>query len=140
MKARDKLRTSALRLAISAVRNAAIEAGRGPRGELADERVEQILAGHVKKLEEAAEAFREADREERAADEEAEAEILRTYLPEPLSDDRLETLVDEAIEEVGASGMQDMGPVMGRVMDEVGTRADGSHVSALVRRRLQELD
>lgn len=140
MKARDKLRTSALRLAISAVRNAAIEAGRGPRGELADERVEQILAGHVRKLEEAAEAFREADREERAADEEAEAEILRTYLPEPLSDDRLEALVDQAIEEVGASGMQDMGPVMGRVMGEVGTRADGSHVSTLVRRRLQELD
>lgn len=140
MKARDKVRTSALRMAISGVRNAAVEAGVGPGGELDDEKVRRILATHVKQREESAEAFREAGRGERAEQEETEAEILRGYLPDPLDDDELGAIIDGVIEDVAASGMQDMGPVMGRVMDEVGTRAEGSHVSELVRGRLRDRD
>lgn len=140
MKARDTTRTSSLRMVLAAMRNAAIEAGQGPQGELSDERVRELLAGQVKQREEAAEAYRDGGREQQAAQEEAEAAIFREYLPEPLSDDELDELIDEAVAETGASGPGDMGPVMGAVMGRVGTRAEGGRVSERVRERLQDTD
>lgn len=137
MKDRDTRRTSALRMVVAAINNRAVEQGLGPQGELDDEEVRRLLATQVKQREEAAEAYRDGGREDRAAEEEAEAAIFAEYLPEQLGDDELGELIDGAIEELGASGMQDMGRVMGRVMDEVGTRADGGHVADLVRARLQ---
>lgn len=136
MKARDKTRTSTLRMALSALRNKAVEENLGPEGELSDEQVEAVLSKQVKQHEEAAEGFRDGGRDEQAAAEEAEAGILREYLPEPLGDEELDGLIDEAIDEVGAQGPGDMGPVMGAVMPRVGSRADGDRVSERVRERL----
>ncbi len=136
MKARDKRRISALRMIVAAMKNAAVEDGRGPQGQLPDEVVERILAKEVKNRREAADAFRERGREDKAAEEEADADVYAEYLPEPLSDDELITIVEETIDEVGAEGPQDMGQVMGAVMPKVGNRADGQRVSALVKSRL----
>lgn len=136
MKARDKARTSALRMLLAAMKNKATAEGRGPQGELSDEEVQGLLATEVKKRREAADAYRDAGREEQAASEEAEAEVYAAYLPEQLSDDELERIVDAKIEEVGANSPKEMGQVMKAVMDEVGKQAEGSRVSAMVKGKL----
>jgi uncharacterized protein len=133
MKQRDKTRVGALRMLGAALKNAEIEAGR-----LLTEQEEQtILRRQLKQRDESAEAFRKAGREEQAASESAEADIVRTYLPQPLSPAELEEMVDTAINETGATGMRDMGTVMGRAMELAEGRADGRQLSALVRNRLQ---
>lgn len=136
MKARDKPRLSALRMVVAEMKNTAVDNDLGPQGELPDDAVERILAKETKRRREAAEAYRDAGREEKAAAEEAEAEVYATYLPEPLDDDELLEIVQRGIDEVGAEGPQDMGQVMGTVMSEVGNRADGQRVSAMVKSRL----
>ena len=133
MKQRDKTRVGALRMLGAALKNAEIEAGRP-----LDEQEEQtILRRQLKQREESAEAFRKAGREEQAASESAEAEIVRSYLPEPLSAEELEEIVDRAVSETGATTMRDMGAVMGRAMQLSEGRAEGRELSALVRGRLQ---
>lgn len=136
MKARDSRRVSALRMVLAAMKNAAIEQGKGPQGQLEDDSVEAILASEVKKRREAAEAFRDAGREEQAAGEEAEVDVYAAYLPEPLSDEELESIVEGAIAEVGATSPREMGQVMKTVMTQVGNRAEGGRVSALVKDKL----
>jgi uncharacterized protein len=136
MKARDKARTSALRMVVAALKNRATADGLSPQGRLDDEVVEKVLATEVKRRKEAAAAFREAGREGSAAAEEAEAAIYEAYLPEQLGDDELAALVDQAIADVGATGPQDMGRTMKAAMAKVAGRADGSRVSAIVKARL----
>ena len=136
MKARDKARTSALRMVVSALKNQAIADGKGPQGTLEDAEVERVLATEVKRRREAAAAYREAGRTEQAEAEEAEAAVYEAYLPEQLSDDELAALVDAAIAEVGAEDVKQTGQVMKTVMPKVQGRADGSRVSALVKERL----
>jgi uncharacterized protein len=136
MKARDKARTSALRMVIAALKNRAVADGLGPQGRLDDEVVQKVLATEVKRRKEAAQAFQDAGREESAASEEAEATIYEAYLPAQLADAELEAIVDAAIAEVGADGPQQMGQVMKATMAQVQGRADGSRVSALVKQRL----
>jgi uncharacterized protein len=136
MKARDKARTSALRLVIAALKNTAVAEGLGPQGRLPDEAVQKVLATEVKRRREAATAFAEAGREESAASELAEAAIYEAYLPAQLEDDELAAIVDGVIERTGAEGPQAMGQVMKATMAEVQGRADGSRVSALVKARL----
>ncbi len=136
MKARDKARTSALRMLVSALKNQAIADGHGAQGTLDDAEVERILASEVKRRREAAAAYRDADRTEQAEAEEAEAAVYEAYLPEQLTDEELAGLVDEAIAEVGASDVTQMGQVMKTVMSRVQGRAEGSRVSALVKQRL----
>ncbi len=133
MKERDRGRVGALRMLGAALHNGEIEAGRP----LSEEEEQTILRRQLKQREESAEAFRRAGREERAATESAEAEIVRGYLPEPLSAEELEGIVDRAVEETGASGMRDMGAVMGRAMELAEGRAEGRELAALVRNRLQ---
>lgn len=137
MKARDRDRMSALRMLVSALKNEAIEKGRGPQGELSDDEVQKVLATEKKRRDEAAASFADGGRDESAARERAESELIAAYLPEPLSDEQLEAEVDAAIDEVGATGMSDMGAVMKAAMGRVEGRAEGSRVSALVRERLQ---
>lgn len=137
MKARDRDRTSALRMLVSALKNEAIEKGRGPQGELSDDEVQRVLATEKKRRDEAATSFAEGGREESAAKERAESELIAAYLPKQLSDEELASEVDAAIDEVGATGMADMGAVMKAAMARVGNRAEGARVSALVRTRLQ---
>jgi uncharacterized protein len=127
MKAGDRDRVGALRMIASALQQEAKE-GRGD--ELAALRRER------KRRLEAASAFREGGGDERAAAEEAEAELIGDYLPAELSDEELADLVDAAVAEAGASEPRDMGKVMGIVMPKVGGRADGKRVSATVQERL----
>ncbi len=133
MKSRDKTRVEALRMLGAALKNAEIEAG-NPLGE---EEEQAVLRRQLKQREESAEAYQKAGREERAGKESAEAEIVRGYLPAPLSSGELEEIVDRAMEETGASGMKDMGAVMGRATAIAGGKAEGRELAALVRGRLQ---
>ena len=133
MKQRERPRVGALRMLGAALKNAEIEAGRP----LTEQEEQTILKRQLKQREEAAAAFRKAGREERAASESAEAEIVRTYLPEPLSQTELEQIIDRAIDETGAKSMKDMGTVMNRAMEFSGSRAEGRTLSTIARNRLQ---
>ena len=134
MRDRDRPRVEALRMLSAAVKNGEIEKGE-PLTE--DEEI-TILRRQLKQREESAGAFRKAGREEQARNEEAEADIVRRYLPAPLSDEELERIIEEAIRETGAATMRDMGAVMGRASEISGGRADGKRLSALARKRLQD--
>ena len=133
MKQHDKSRVGALRMLGAALKNAEIEAGRP----LTEQEEQTILRRQLKQRDESAEAFRRAGREEQAASESAEAEIVRAYLPTPLSEAELEVIVQTAIDDTGATSMRDMGSVMGRAMELSEGRADGRQLSALVRSRMQ---
>jgi len=136
MKARDRERMSALRLLIAAIKNAAVEEGLGPQGELSDDQIQRLVASETKRRKEAADAFRAGDREESAAKEDYEAEVYSAYLPAQLGDGELAEIVDRAIADTGATDRSGMGQVMKQVMAEVGTRADGKRVSGMVGQRL----
>ena len=133
MKERDRARVGALRMLGAALKNGEIEAGRP----LTEDEELVVLRRQLKQREESAEAFRRAGREEQAASEAAEAEIVRTYLPQPLPAEELERIVDTAINQTDATGMKDMGAVMGRAMALAGGRAQGGDLAPLVRSRLQ---
>jgi uncharacterized protein YqeY len=133
MKQRDRTRVGALRMLGAALKNAEIEAGRP----LTEQEEQTILRRQLKQRDESAEAFRNAGREEQAASESAEAEIVRSYLPQPLSEAELEEIVETALQDTGATSMRDMGNVMGRAMELSEGRAEGRQLSALVRNRLQ---
>ena len=132
MAARDAERRDTLRLILSSLRSAEKELQRP----LHDDEELQVLQRERKKRTEAAEAFRQAGREEQADGEERELAVLEEFMPEPLSEDELEEIVDDAIAEVGATSMRDIGRVMADVMPQVAGRADGSAVSQLVREKL----
>ena len=95
-----------------------------------------MLQRERKRRGEAAEAFRSGGREEQAAKEEAELAILEEFMPEPLDEDDLLRIVDNAIAETGATNIRDMGRVMADVMPQIAGRADGSAVSQIVREKL----
>jgi uncharacterized protein len=132
MKERDAARRDTLRLILSSLRSAEKELQRP----LHDEEELQVLQRERKKRIEAADAFRSAGREERAEAEEAELEVLEEFMPEPLSEEELEEIVDDAIAETGATNLRDLGRVMADVMPQIAGRADGSAVSQLVREKL----
>jgi uncharacterized protein len=128
----DAPRRDALRLILASLQGAEKELQRP----LSEEEELQVLQRERKKRVEAAEAFRAGGREEQAENEEAELEVLEEFMPEPLSEDELEEIVDDVIAEVGATSMRDIGRVMADVMPQVAGRADGSAVSHLVREKL----
>lgn len=136
MKARDALRSSTLRMVLTAITNAEV-AGSTAR-ELSDDEVTGVLATEAKKRREAATAYADAGRDELAAKERAEGEIIAEFLPAQLSDDEIRDLVAQTIAElgVGGDGMRAMGRVMGALAPQIKGRADGSVVSAEVRRQL----
>ena len=136
IKARDELRSSTVRMVLTAITNAEV-AGKQSR-ELTDDDVIGVLSSEAKKRREAAEAFQDAGRTEMAAKERAEAEVIAVYLPEQLSPEEIADLVTSAIAQVGAAdeGMRAMGKVMGMVQPQVRGRADGGTVAAEVRRQL----
>lgn len=127
LKAGDKRRASALRIIQDSLQQE-VKLGKGD--ELA------ALQREQKKRLEAAEAYRDAGRDEQAADEEFEAGLIGDYLPEQLSDEELADLVSEAIAEVGAGDPSQMGQVMGLLKERVGGRADGKRISTVVREQL----
>ena len=134
MKERDELRTATLRMVLAAV-SAEEVAGKEAR-ELTDDEVQAVLRREAKKRREAAEAFAGAGRAEQAEREKAEGEVVAGYLPAQLEDADLTAIVADVITRTGASGMQDMGRVMGAAQGAVAGRAEGARVAAEVRRQL----
>ncbi len=136
MKARDELRSSTLRMVLTAITNAEV-AGKQAR-ELTDDDVTTVLASEGKKRREAATAFADANRPELAAKEQAEAAVIAEFLPEPLTESQIADLVSTTIADLGAQdeGMRAMGEVMGALGPRVRGRADGGAVAAEVRRQL----
>jgi uncharacterized protein YqeY len=127
MRAGEKQRVGALRMILSELQKASKE---GPEDELA------VLRRERKRRVEAAKAFREGEREDLAAGEEAEAELIGAYLPAELSDEELQGIVERALVDSGAKSPKDMGAAMKSVMAAVDGRADGKRVSGLVRAAL----
>ena len=134
MKGRDELSTATLRMVLSAV-SAEEVAGKEAR-ELSDDDVLAVLRREAKKRREAAEAFAGAGRAEQAERERAEEGVIATYLPAQLADADLTAIVAGVVSRTGASGMKDMGTVMGAVRSAVAGRAEGGRVAAAVRAAL----
>ena len=128
----DAERRDTLRLVLSSLRSAEKDLQRP----LSDEEELQVLQRERKKRIEASEAFRAAGREEQAEKEDSELDVLEEFMPEPISEEDLEEIVDNVIAEVGATSMRDIGRVMADVMPQVAGRTDGSAVSQLVREKL----
>ena len=134
MRSRDQVRLRTLRMALTSITNEEV-AGASVH-ELSDADVLKVLTREAKKRREAAEAFAAAGRDEQAAAERAEGDVLAGYLPAQLPDDELARLVTAAIAATGAAGPQAMGQVMKAVTPQVAGRAEGGRVAAEVRRQL----
>jgi uncharacterized protein YqeY len=132
MKARESDRVGVIRLVLSELNYARIDKGR----ELTGEDVIQVLKRGLKSRGESIDQFKKGGREDLAQKEEREVEILRAYLPEPLTGQALAAIVDAAIQKAGGTTAKDMGAVMKLVLGEHGARVDGKEVQSLVRARL----
>jgi uncharacterized protein YqeY len=127
-KERNKLRVLVLSTALSEIRNKEID----DRGELDDQGVIQVISKGIKQRKESSTQMRDAGREELAAKEDAQAEVLSEYLPEGLTEDEVRAIVREAI----ASGADQMGAVMGRIMPQIRGRFDGKEANRIVQEEL----
>jgi uncharacterized protein YqeY len=132
MKAREKVRLSALRLLTAAVKNREVEVGHA----LSDDEFVEVAGREVKRRKEAIEAFENAGRTDRAQTERQEQEVLEAYVPAGLSQAEVDALIDQAMASTGAAAPGDMGKVMGHVMGKAKGRVDGKAVQAEVRKRL----
>ena len=133
MLAKNKDEVSALRMIQSDVRNRAID----KKEELSDDDVMNVITKALKQRKDSIASFKEGGRDEAAAKEEAEAAVLKRYLPEEMSEDAVRELVAGVMEESGAKTMADIGKVMGPVMQKVKGRADGAFVKQLVEEALK---
>lgn len=131
---RDGVRSSTLRMVLTAVSNAEV-AGKEHR-DLTDDEVMAVVVKEAKKRREAADAFIGAGRTELAEKEQAELACLEGYLPKQLSDEEIDAVVAEAVAATGASGMKDMGKVMGVAKPKIGDQAEGGRVAAAVKKAL----
>ncbi len=129
MRAKDTAKRDTLRNLQQAIKQIEVD----ERRELSDTDVEAILMKYAKQREDAKAQFADAGRDDLVAKEEAELAIVKSYLPEPLSEAELETIIKEIIAETGAQSMKDMGKVMGAAKAKVGSRADGGTISKMVK-------
>jgi uncharacterized protein YqeY len=136
MRSGDTLRRDVLRM----VQNAIYNVEKAKHTTMSDEEVVGVLTREVKTRRESIDAFRAGGREDLAAKEEAEIAILRDYLPEALSDDELQALVDEGVAATGATSARDLGKVMGWLSPRIRGRADGKVASGLVAQALARND
>ena len=136
MKSGDKVRLGALRMFLAAIKTKEVE-GATAR-ELSDEEIRQVAAKEVKKRAESIEAFENAGRDELAAKERAEREVLEPYAPPQVDESAIDALVDEAIAATGATSVKEIGTVMGAVMSKAKAlgQVDGTAVQAKVRAKL----
>ena len=132
MKAQEQTRVLVLRALRGKIRDLEIE----KRGELTEQEMLGVLTNAAKQRQDSIKAYRDGGREDLADQEEQELELIKSYLPEQLSDAEIGKIVDAAITETGAESMRDIGRVMGKVMPQVKGRADGSAVQNLVRSKL----
>ncbi len=129
MRAKDTAKRDTLRNLNAAIKQIEVD----ERRELSDADVEAILMKYAKQREDAKAQFADAGRDDLVAKEEAELAIVKSYLPEPLSEAELETIIKEIIAQTGAQSMKDMGKVMGAAKAKVGSRADGGTISKMVK-------
>ena len=134
IKSRNTVVAETIRMVLTAITNEEV-AGKEKK-ELSDAEIITVLTREAKKRREAAEAFENGGRSDRAAAEKAEGEVIAGYLPEQLSEDEIKKLITETIASVGASGPADMGKVMGGLKPKVAGKADGALVSSLVKEAL----
>lgn len=132
MKAKDKDKVGTIRMLTAAIKQVEVD----ERRELADADVLSIVSKMIKQRKDAAEQFKQADRQDLADKELAEIEILKQYLPAQLSTEEVDAVVKQVIADTGASGMQDMGQVMGAVKAKVAGQADMGEVSQIVKANL----
>lgn len=135
MKAKEKERTSTIRMLLAAIQTAETE---GAKHEVTDEDIQKIIAREVKKRRESVEIYAQNGREDLAENELAEAEILSGYQPKQLDDAELAELVDAAVEATGSSSMAQMGQVMKEATAKAAGRADGKRLSEAVKARLSQ--
>lgn len=133
MRARDSVRLGTIRMVLAALKQVEVD----ERIELDDSRVLAIFDKQLKQRQDAARQYADAGRQELADIELAEIEVLREFMPQPLSDDEIDALITRAIADSGAAGMQDMGKVMGLLKPQLQGRADMGAVSGKIRARLQ---
>lgn len=134
MIAKDEENLSTIRMLKSAIQYFEIQKGAGY--EATDEDIVEVISREVKKRSEAIELYKQGDRQELADKEQREMDMLKTYLPEQMSEEEVKKIVDEAISQTGASSIADMGKVMGALMPRVKGKADASLVSNMVRESL----
>ena len=134
MRARDEVRSSTIRMVLTAIKNEEVS-GKEAR-DLSDAEVITVLSREAKKRREATEAFEQAGAADRAANEKAEGVIIAEYLPAQLSESEIKELISAAIAESGATGPQQMGQVMKLIQPKIAGRADGGIVSSLVKAAL----
>ncbi|MBL7250401.1 GatB/YqeY domain-containing protein [Alloalcanivorax marinus] len=132
MRARDKARLGTLRMATAAIKQVEVD----ERIELDDARVLALLDKQIKQRKDAASQYRDANRADLAEVEEAEIAVLQEFLPTQLDETEIQALIEQAIAQTGASGMQDMGKVMGVLKPRLQGRADIGAVSGKVKQRL----
>jgi hypothetical protein len=132
MRAKDKLRLGTIRMALAAVKQREVD----ERITLTDADVLAILTKMVKQRKDAAEQFDAAERKDLSDNERAEITIIESFLPSPLTDDEISALIEQAMTETGASGMQDMGKVMGWLKPKVQGRADMGPLSGKIKAKL----
>ncbi len=136
MLAGDKVLTTTLRGLKAAILNTEIAENKRENG-LNDDEVINILGKEAKKRQESADLFTQGGNAEKAAAETLEKQVIEKYLPTQMDDEALRNLVEAAITETGAAGMQDMGKVIGLVKQRAGASADGGRIAALVKEKLQ---
>jgi uncharacterized protein YqeY len=136
IRSRDEIVSGTIRMVLTAITNEEVS-GKEART-LTDAEIITVLSREAKKRREAAEAFAEAGRADKAALEKAEGEVIAKYLPEHMSEDEIKKLIAAAIAQTGASGPSDMGKVMGVIKSQVAGKADGATVSGLVKEALNK--
>ena len=132
MKSNDKLRLSTIRMIRSALKNKEIEL----RKKLEDEEVVKVIQAMVRKGEESVEQFQTGGRMDLVEKEKKEIEILKSFLPQPLSQEEILKIIDQSIQETQVSSLKDIGKVMKSVMPKIGGKADGKLINQLVKERL----
>ena len=132
MRARDKARLGVLRMTMAAIKQREVD----ERIELGDEDITAVIEKMIKQRRESVRQYRDGGREDLASVEEAEIEVLKVYLPEPLDEAAVGALIEEVIAATGASSMADMGKVMGQIKARAQGRVDMGAVSARIRARL----
>lgn len=132
MRAKEKERLATIRLILAAIKQIEVDT----REDLDDAEVTAVLDKMSKQRRESIEQYTKASREDLVEQERAELAIIAEYLPEPLSDEEIDALIEAGIAETGAAGMKDMGKLMGRLKPQIQGRADMGAVSAKIKQRL----
>ena len=137
MKAKDSKRLQVLRSLKAKLLEKEIEQRSGGKAELSNEDALAVLTKAAKQRKESIDQYTAGNRLDLVEVEKAELEIIESYLPAPMSEDEIIELIDNQINKVGATGMQDIGKVMGPIMGQLKGKADGSLVNKLVKQRLE---